>query len=304
MNCHPSLQSFVVLGISRLQKALCTKVGERCGLWCAENCTRSDCEAGEGQSFCCRMENTGSGWWWSRWFVFRTCHLSNATPEHVPRLYLGQVCQWGDQKSRWSWQQCIGHSIAKMNDIGIETYSHWRPLARWWHRRLAYSPNGTFIELPAPKSGLPPFLSTIQMLWMLSKNTEWAYWRNWWWKGRTYVLETLIPTMMARVERGIEDIEEERRRRRRITLGCRRAFSRDNKDIPSELWFVQGFDCYGGTMDAACNPRFPIQKLEQALFCWRLREARNACVLTCLHKTIPCSWSAGLLLDSANSDSV
>ena len=58
--------------------------------------------------------------------------------------------------SRWTWQQCIQHSIGLMNDIGVESYSHWRPLARW-HRRLAYSPKGTFIKSPAPKNCLPPF---------------------------------------------------------------------------------------------------------------------------------------------------
>jgi hypothetical protein len=58
--------------------------------------------------------------------------------------------------SRWTWQQCIEHFISLMNNIGVESYTHWRPLARW-HRRLAYSPKGTFFKLPAPKSRLPPF---------------------------------------------------------------------------------------------------------------------------------------------------
>ena len=34
-------------------------------------------------------------------------------------------------KSRWTWQQCIEYSVASMNDIGLETYTHWRPLVRW-----------------------------------------------------------------------------------------------------------------------------------------------------------------------------
>ena len=59
-------------------------------------------------------------------------------------------------KSRWTWQQCIEYSVASMNDIGLETYTHWRPLAKW-HRRLAYSQKGTFCKSPAPKTRLPPF---------------------------------------------------------------------------------------------------------------------------------------------------
>ena len=107
--------------------------------------------------------------------------------------------------SRWTWQQCIQHSIGLMNDIGVESYSHWRPLARW-HRRLAYSPKGTFIKSPAPKNCLPPFFIEnsdamdafkkhgVRILKELSVE-----------RMHTYVLETLIPTMMARVEQGIED---------------------------------------------------------------------------------------------------
>ena len=76
---------------------------------------------------------------------------------------------------------------------------------------MAYSPNGTFIKSPAPKSGLPPFFIDnpdamnafknhgVSILKVLSVE-----------RMHAYVLETLIPTMMARVERGIlEDTDEE-----------------------------------------------------------------------------------------------
>jgi hypothetical protein len=66
--------------------------------------------------------------------------------------FVDEVCD----TSRWTWQKCIEHSIALMNNIGVESYTHWRPLARW-HRQLAYSPKGTFFKSPAPKSRLPPF---------------------------------------------------------------------------------------------------------------------------------------------------
>jgi hypothetical protein len=109
--------------------------------------------------------------------------------------------------ARWTWQQCIEHAIMLMNDIGIETYSHWRPLARW-HRRLAYSPKGVFIKSPVPKSRLPPFFIEnpdamnafkqhgVSILKELSVE-----------RMHTYVLETLIPIMRARVERGLQEIE-------------------------------------------------------------------------------------------------
>jgi hypothetical protein len=89
-----------------------------------------------------------------------------------------------------------------MNDIGIETYSHWRSLARW-HRRLAYSPNDAFIKSPAPKSRLPSFFIEnpdamndfkkfgLSILKELSVE-----------RMHTYVLDSLIPIMTARVERG------------------------------------------------------------------------------------------------------
>ena len=111
-------------------------------------------------------------------------------------------------KSRWTWKLCIEHAIRLMNDIGIETYSHWRPLARW-HRRLAYSPKGVFIKSPAPKSRLPPFFIEnpdamnafkqhgVSILKELSGE-----------RMHTYVLDTLIPIMMARVERGIQELEQ------------------------------------------------------------------------------------------------
>ncbi|KAI2490954.1 hypothetical protein MHU86_23613 [Fragilaria crotonensis] len=110
------------------------------------------------------------------------------------------------ETSRWTWQQCIEHSIGLMNDIGVESYTHWRPLARW-HRRLAYSPKGTFFKSPAPKSRLPSFFIEnpdamdafkkhgVSILKELSVE-----------RMHTYVLETLIPTMLARVEKGIEEI--------------------------------------------------------------------------------------------------
>ncbi|KAI2511205.1 hypothetical protein MHU86_3170 [Fragilaria crotonensis] len=110
--------------------------------------------------------------------------------------------------SRWTWQQCIEYSIGLMNDVGVESYSHWRPLARW-HRRLAYSPKGTFIKSPVPKNCLPPFFIEnpdamdafrkhgVSILKELSVE-----------RMHTYVLETLIPTMMARVERGIEETSD------------------------------------------------------------------------------------------------
>ncbi|KAI2493895.1 hypothetical protein MHU86_20622 [Fragilaria crotonensis] len=110
--------------------------------------------------------------------------------------------------ARWTWQLCIEHAIKLMNDIGIETYSHWRPLARW-HRRLAYSPNETFMKSPAPKCGLPPFFVEnpdamnafkaygVSILKELSVE-----------KMHSYVLDTLIPIMMSKVEQGVQDIRE------------------------------------------------------------------------------------------------
>jgi hypothetical protein len=106
-------------------------------------------------------------------------------------------------KARWTWQLCIEHAIGLMNDIDIETYSHWRPLARW-HRRLAYSPKDAFIKSPAQKSRLPPFFIEnpdamnafkkhgVSILKELSVE-----------RMHNYVLERLLPIMMARVERGI-----------------------------------------------------------------------------------------------------
>jgi hypothetical protein len=107
---------------------------------------------------------------------------------------------------RWTWQLCLEHAIRVMNDIGIETYSNWRPLARW-HRRLAHSPNDVFITSPVPKDRLPPFFIEnpdamdafkkygVSILKELSVE-----------RMHTYVLETLIPIMMGRVEqRGVLD---------------------------------------------------------------------------------------------------
>ena len=111
-------------------------------------------------------------------------------------------------EARWTWQLCIEHAIKLMNDIGIETYSSWRPLAKW-HRRLAYSPNETFIKSPAPKSGLPPFFIEnpdamdafkkygVRMLKELSVE-----------KMHSYVLDKLIPTMMSRVDQRVKEIGE------------------------------------------------------------------------------------------------
>jgi hypothetical protein len=110
--------------------------------------------------------------------------------------------------ARWTWQRCIEHAIKLMNDIGIETYSHWRPLARW-HRQLAYSPNETFMKSPAPKCGLPPFFVEnpnalnafkaygVSILKEVSVE-----------KMHSYVLKTLIPLMMSKVEQGVQDIWE------------------------------------------------------------------------------------------------
>ena len=76
---------------------------------------------------------------------------------------------------------------------------------------MAYSPNGTFIKSPAPKSGLPPFFIDNPDAMNAFKNhgvsilKELSVERM-----HAYVLETLIPTMMARVQRGIlEDTDDE-----------------------------------------------------------------------------------------------
>jgi len=110
--------------------------------------------------------------------------------------------------AKWTWQRCIEHAIKLMNDIGIETYSHWRPMARW-HRQLAYSPNKTFMKSPAPKCGLPPFLVEnpdamntfkaygVSILKELSVE-----------KMHSYVLDTLIPLTMSKVEQSVQDIRE------------------------------------------------------------------------------------------------
>ena len=112
-------------------------------------------------------------------------------------------------KARWTWQLCIEHAIGLMNNIGIKTYSHWQPLARW-HQRLAYSPKDAFVKSPAPKSCLPPFFIEnpdamnafkkhgVSILKELSVE-----------RMHNYVLETLLPIMMARVERGIEELEDD-----------------------------------------------------------------------------------------------
>ena len=128
-----------------------------------------------------------------------------------PNMYLACVLRkFVDEvsdKSRWTWQQCIEYSVASMNDIGLETYTHWRPLAKW-HRRLAYSQKGTFCKSPAPKTRLPPFFIEnpdamnafkkhgVSILKELSVE-----------RMHTYVLETLIPTMMARIKQGIEEAD-------------------------------------------------------------------------------------------------
>ena len=36
-----------------------------------------------------------------------------------------------NDNSRWTWKKCLEYSIALMNDIGIEFYTHWRRLAKW-----------------------------------------------------------------------------------------------------------------------------------------------------------------------------
>ena len=106
----------------------------------------------------------------------------------------------GDGSRRWTWQLCLEHAIQSMNDIGIETYSNWRTLARW-HRQMTYNPKEAFIKSPVPKSRMPPFFIEnpdamdafkkygVSNLKDLSVEMM-----------HTYVLETLIPIMMARVE--------------------------------------------------------------------------------------------------------
>jgi hypothetical protein len=113
------------------------------------------------------------------------------------------------RQRRWTWQLCIEHAIKLMNDIGIETYSNWRALARW-HRRLAYSVKGTFMKAPEPKSRLPPLFNKnpdamnsfkkygVSILKELSVE-----------RMHSYVLDTLIPALMSRVENGIQECGEE-----------------------------------------------------------------------------------------------
>ena len=84
---------------------------------------------------------------------------------------LRKFVETATMEARWTWHLCIAHAIKLMNDIGIDTYSSWRPLAKW-HRRLAFSPNEAFIKSPAPKSGWPPFLLKILMQWMHSRSME------------------------------------------------------------------------------------------------------------------------------------
>ena len=113
-----------------------------------------------------------------------------------------------EQSRRWTWQLCLEHAIQSMNDIGIETYSNWRTLARW-HRRMAYNPKEVFIKSPVPKSQMPPFFIEnpdamdafkkygVSNLKDLSVE-----------KMHSYVLETLIPMIMARVNNERNKIEE------------------------------------------------------------------------------------------------
>jgi hypothetical protein len=107
--------------------------------------------------------------------------------------------------SRWTWQQCIQHSIGLMNDIGGESYSHWRPLAKW-HRRLTYSPKGTSIKSSAPKNCLPPFfIENPDAMDAFKKRGVSILKELLVERMHMYMLKTLIPTTMARGEQGIED---------------------------------------------------------------------------------------------------
>jgi hypothetical protein len=132
------------------------------------------------------------------------------------------------EQSRMTWQLCLEHAIKLLNDIGIETYSSWRVLARW-HRRMAYSPREVFMKSPAPKSRLPPFFIEnpdamdafkkygVSNLKDLSVEMM-----------HTYVLETLVPEMMARVEK-----RKLTRRRGVVAWWCRRSLSLQKKQRSS-----------------------------------------------------------------------
>ena len=138
-----------------------------------------------------------------------------------------------------------------MNDIGIETYSHWRSLARW-HRQLAYSPNNAFIKSPAPKSRLPSFFIEnpdamndfkkfgLSILKELSVE-----------RMHMYLLDTLIPIIRERSHPG------NCRRQRSITAAWNIGgpFS-GNEGLPSELRLVKSIHGNGVEVDA-CG-WFPI----------------------------------------------
>jgi hypothetical protein len=92
-----------------------------------------------------------------------------------------------------------------MNDIGVESYSHWRPRAKW-PRRLVYSPKGTFINAPARQNCLPPFfIENLDAMVTFKKHGTSILKELSVERLHTYVLGTLIPMMMAKVEQGIKD---------------------------------------------------------------------------------------------------
>lgn len=123
----------------------------------------------------------------------RSLYLAHALRKFVDEVKSG---------SRWTWQQSIEHSISAMAEIGLTTYTSWRPLQRW-HRVLAYSIANTFCKAPEPKDRLPPFFREnpdameafkqygVDNLKDLSVE-----------KMHNYVHDVLIPTMRSRLENG------------------------------------------------------------------------------------------------------
>ena len=106
--------------------------------------------------------------------------------------------------SRMTWQNSVEHSIQLINDLDIEMYTNWRTLSNC-HRRMSYSPNATFCRGPLAPPRMPPFFREnpdamdafkqhgVSILKELSVE-----------ELHTNVHETLIPTMVRRIEQRVE----------------------------------------------------------------------------------------------------
>ena len=109
---------------------------------------------------------------------------------------------------RWTWKQCLIHSVKTMNDLGIETFKSWRTL-QYWHRRLAMNSKDGFGKAPPVKTLIPRFFSEnadaqeafktfgVQHLKELSVELM-----------HNYVLNKLVPQLITKSEINTEALDE------------------------------------------------------------------------------------------------